>query len=217
MMTPGSDPYTPQFAPEDLAAAVDEAHALGLRVAGHVLCSAGLRDALAAGVDTIEHCWTITGAGQDYDPALPEAMARSGSFGSVTAHWALRSLLEPDDRAELRRRLEPHRQLHAAGVPLVAHSDAGTPGTRFDEFPLTVEAYLHGIDVTMSEAVRAATATAADALGLAEEIGAVAPGRRADLVAFDGDLRTDPRALRRVRRVVQEGRVVVSDTDEVRA
>ena len=215
MMTPGSDPYMPQFAARDLAEAVAEAHAFGLPVAGHVLCAEGLRDALAAGIDTIEHGCTITGARQDYDPALAAEMAAKGTFGSVTAHWALRALLEPGDHAELRRRLEPHRRMHAAGVRLVAHSDAGTPGTRFDEFPLSVEAYLHGIDVTMAEAVQAATQTAADALGLGHEIGTVAPGYRADLVAFDGDLRTDPRALRRLRRVIQDARVVIPDTDEV--
>jgi imidazolonepropionase-like amidohydrolase len=214
MMTPGNDPYASQFAPEALAAAVEEAHELALPVAGHVLCAAGVRDALNAGIDTIEHCWTITGARQDYDPALGEAMARSGTFGSVTAHSALRALLAPGDHGELRRRLEPHRRLHAAGVRLVAHSDAGTPGTRFDEFPLTIEAFMWGIEVTMSEAVRAATQTAADALGLGADVGSVAPGHRADLVAFDGDLRSDPRALRRVRSVIQDGRVVVPETSE---
>lgn len=211
MMTAGSDPYVPQYAAEELTAAVAEAHAHGRRVAGHVLCAAGLRVALAAGVDTVEHGYTITGGRQDDDPALAAAMAAAGTFGSVTAHWALRALVEAGKVDELRRRLAPHRGMYAAGVRMVAHSDAGTPRTRFDEFALSVEAFREGMDVSVSRAIQAASATAAEALGLAGEVGRVAPRLRADLLVADGDLRTDPRALRRVRRVIQGGRTTVVD------
>jgi imidazolonepropionase-like amidohydrolase len=209
MMTAGSDPYTPQYSQEELAALADEAHARGRRVAAHVLCAAGLRLALAAGIDTIEHGWTITGERQDVDDSLAAAMAASPAMGSVTAHHALRSLLREGDLAALRDRLAWHRRFRDAGVRLVVHSDAGTPGTAFGDFAESVEVYMLGLDTSVAEAVAAATSTAAAALGLERETGTVAPGLVADLLAVEGDLRADVRALRRVRRVIRDGRTVV--------
>jgi imidazolonepropionase-like amidohydrolase len=209
MMTPSSDPYAPQYAQAELDALVAEAHGHNRRVAAHVLSSTGLRRALDAGVDTIEHGWTITGKRQDIDDELALVMARAGTIGSVTAHHALRTLLREGDLDELRRRLAGHRRFRERGVRLVVHSDAGTPGTALADFAESVEVFRVGLGVTMSEAVAAATSTAAAALGIDSETGTIADGLRADLLAVDGDLRDDPRALSRVRRVIRDGRVLV--------
>jgi imidazolonepropionase-like amidohydrolase len=209
MLTPGSDPYLPQYDQRELDALVAEAHMLDRRVAAHVLCAAGLRRCLAAGVDTIEHGWTITGKRQDIDDELAVVMARSGTIGSLTAHHALRTLLREGEIDDLRNRLAGHRRFRERGVRLLVHSDAGTPGTVFGDFAESVEVYRVGLESTTSEALAAATSTAAEALGIASETGTIAPGYRADLLVVDGDLRDDPRALRRVRRVIRDGRVVI--------
>jgi imidazolonepropionase-like amidohydrolase len=209
MMTPGSDPYRPQYSQVELDALVTEAHRLSRRVAAHVLCAAGLRLALNAGVDTIEHGWTITGRRQDIDDELALRMARDGAIGSVTAHHALRTLLRDGEVGELRSRLAGHRRFRERGVRLVVHSDAGTPGTAFGAFAESVEVYRVGLETSLSEAIAAATSTAAAALGIESEIGAVKPGLRADLLAVEGDLREDPLGLRRVRRVIRDGRSLV--------
>jgi imidazolonepropionase-like amidohydrolase len=209
MMTPGSDPYRVQYSAEELRALVEAAHARERPVAAHVLCTAGLLNAIAAGVDTIEHGWTITGKRQDDSDEAVARFAESGILGSVTAHAALRGLLRAGELDELRRRLAPHRRLRAAGVELLVHSDAGTPGTSFGDFALSVEAYRSGMGVSAEESVRAATSLAARALRLEHEIGLVAPGRLADLLAVRGDLRDDATALRAVERVWQGGRSLV--------
>lgn len=210
MMTPGSDPYRPQYDWEALRAIVTEAHQTNRRVAAHVLSAQGLRLAIDAGIDTIEHGWTITPSRQDVDESLAGAMARAGIFGSVTAHTALRTLLEAGDLDGLRLRLAAHRRFRAMGVRMVVHSDAGTPGTRFSDFALSIEAFMAGLETTCTEAIEAATSLPAEALGLANDLGTIARGKRADIVAVEGDPREDPRALRRVHTVVLGGHDVVT-------
>jgi imidazolonepropionase-like amidohydrolase len=216
MVTKGSDPYTAQYTAAQLTPAVQVAHRLGLRVAAHALCTAGVRLAIAAGVDTIEHGWTITGARQDFEPAVAGEIARSGAVGSVTTHNALRDLL-PDadgaggDIAEIRRRLVPHRALAAAGVPLVVHSDAGPGPTLFDDFAASVRTFALGMGATAEEAIRAATGTAARALGIDSDVGTIEPGRLADIIIVDGDASAHLPTRERIRRVILGGRTVALD------
>ncbi len=211
MLTVESDPYSPQYSRDELGVLVAEAHGLGRRVAAHVLSAEGFRRALAAGVDTIEHGWTITGRPQDIDYDLAPEMTRTGAIGSVTAHHALRTLLTDGDITELRRRLAGHRRFRAAGVRLVVHSDAGTPGTRFGDFAESVAVFVHGLDASVTDAVAAATSAAAAALGIEHETGMVAAGLRADLLAVEGDLRDDVWVLRNVKHVIRGGRSLITN------
>jgi imidazolonepropionase-like amidohydrolase len=220
MASPRSDPYTPQWSENVLAPAVARAHARGLRVAAHALCTAGVRVAAHAGVDTIEHGWTITGRRQDFEESVVEEVRAAGAFGSVTTHDSLRELLPADgaagDRApgdveEIRRRLVPHRALAAAGVPMVVHSDAGRGSTRFDDFAASIRCYGLGMEVAAVGAVRAATGTASAALGLAGTIGTVETGAVADLVLVDADVTAVLPTRDRIRRVILGGRTVALD------
>lgn len=216
MSTPSSDPYAPQFPAEVAAAAVDEAHAHGLPVAAHALGTPGVRQAIAIGVDTLEHGWTITGREQRYEADVVPDLARTAIVASVTAHHALRELLPGDaegreDPVELRRRLVPHRAVAAAGVPVVVHSDTGPGPTRHDGFGESLAVFALGMDRSASAAVAAATSIPARALGLDAEVGWVRAGMRADLVAVAGDPTRDPTAFRRIVRVWQGGRLVAID------
>lgn len=210
MMTPGSDPYYPQYNRDTLHALVAEAHSADRRVAAHVLSAEGLRLAIDSGIDTIEHGWTITAARQDVDDALAAEMVNAGIYGSVTAHHALRTLLQNGDVDDLRRRLASHRHFRNAGVRTVVHSDAGTPGTRFSDFALSVEAFKVGLETSVTEAIEAATALPAHAIGRGDDLGTVESGKRGDLIAVEGDLRDGPHVLRRIHTVLLRGRVVVS-------
>lgn len=213
--TPGSQPLRPQFTADELRPAVEEAHRRGLRVAAHALSTAGVKIALAAAVDTLEHGWTITGGVQDFEPSIAREVADTGVFASVTAHHLLRALVgdPPDtrstDRETLRRRLIPHRALAAAGVPMVVHSDAGPGPTRYDAFADSIRAFAVGMDVAPVDAIAAATSVAARSLGLDADVGSLGVGRLADVIVVDGDPLTDLDALRHVRRVLLGGRTVV--------
>jgi imidazolonepropionase-like amidohydrolase len=206
MMTSSSDPYQPQYSAVALAGLVTAAHERGKRVAGHVLSAAGVRVALEAGLDTIEHYTTITSARQDFDPALTPALAAAGVIVGVTTHHSLREMLRTGDIGAIEARLAPQRALRDAGVRTAVHSDAGTPDTRLEDFAESVEIFMYGMGTTISQAVRAATVDAAAAIGIESEVGAVAPGQRADLVVLDGRLDEDVRALRRPVAVMKDGR-----------
>jgi imidazolonepropionase-like amidohydrolase len=212
MSTPGIDPYAPQYTVAAARAGVETAHQLGKHVAAHALGTEGVRVALAAGVDTLEHGWTITGRPQRFDPTVIPELVAAGVTSSVTAHHALRALVpwEADvgDADELRGRLAPHRAMAAAGVPVVVHSDAGPGPTRYEAFGDSVAAFLVGMLVSAAAAIHAATLAPARALGLDHTIGTVTPGRIADLVLLRGDPGRNLRALRAVQDVYQAGRLV---------
>ena len=183
------------------------------RVAAHALSADGVRAAVIAGVNTLEHCVTTTAARQDYDPTLNAAIVEAGIVVGVTAHRPLRDLLEAGDLTAIRKRLAPHRELQAAGATLTVHSDAGTPGTRFDGIARSIEIFKLGLDTSIQMAVRAATLNAAIALDIQSETGTLEVGKRADFVLLDGDLGTDDRALRRVVGVARDGRLALSARD----
>jgi len=215
MMTSTSNPYAAQYTPEQLTELVLEAKRHSKRVAAHALSAAGVRAAVAARVDTLEHCVTTTALRQDYDPTLNAAVAQAGIIVGVTAHRPLRELLRTGDTAAIRTRLAPHRDLRAAGVRLTVHSDAGTPGSYFHGLAESVEIFQIGLETTIAEALEAATSTAAAAVGLEQQTGLLAPGRSADVVVLDGDLRDDIRALRRVIGVCRSG--VFTERDRIRS
>jgi imidazolonepropionase-like amidohydrolase len=207
MMTHTSDPFSAQYTSAQLTELVSEARRRNRRVAAHALCAAGVRAALAAGVNTLEHCVSTQGAPQDHDPSLDAAIADAGIIVGLTAHGPMRELLRAGDTKTIRERLAPHRRMLEAGVELTVHSDGGTPGSHFDAFAESIEIFRLGLDTSTAEAVRAATSSAAAALGIEDQTGLLAAGMRADLAVLDGDLGTDIRALRRVVAVAQEGQM----------
>jgi imidazolonepropionase-like amidohydrolase len=213
MMTSTSNPYQAQYTDAQLSELVSEARRQSKRVAAHALSADGVRAAVIAGVHTLEHCVTTTAARQDYDPTLNAAIVEAGIVVGVTAHRPLRDLLEAGDLTAIRKRLAPHRELQAAGATLTVHSDAGTPGTRFDGIAKSIEIFKLGLDTNIHMAVRAATFNAAIALDIESETGTLEVGKRADFVLLDGDLGTDDRALRRVVGVARDGRLALSARD----
>ena len=195
---------------EELDALVDEAHVLGRNVMCHVFRGAGLRMAVEAGVDSIEH-----GSCLNRDPELLDMMARNGIYFAPTfsvfyyherrgsPHESARSLAFRDDHAEsLRLALE-------AGVQVVAGCDAGAfvHGNNAHELTCLVERGMKPMD-----AIQSATGRAAQCLGLENSIGAVKAGLKADLILVEGDPLEDVSILeygRAVRWVMKDGEVYV--------
>lgn len=203
-MTRGTNTLAAQFTVEELSALVEEARRLGKPVAAHCHGTAGIRNAVAAGVTTLEHC-SFTGRGSvDYDPAVIADAATKGIIVSPTVSIGWRRW--PDDGLR-RRRGEVLRDTLAKGAPLVMSTDCGIPGVPHEALAGGMDVLGELCELPPVETLRLATSTSARLLGLGDR-GTIEPGKRADLVVVDGDPTTDLSALTRVRLVMLGGEVV---------
>ncbi len=198
------------FSAEEMRAIVEAARALGLKVAAHAHGDDGILGAVEAGVDSIEH-------GTFLSRATMAAMRRRGTW-LVPTLMAFQGLadrvgrgiytpaVEAKARAALARWGAALAAAHAARVPVAFGTDAGVfeHGRNGEEFRLMVEKG----GMSLRAALVSATTGAAELLGLADEIGTVAPGKAADLIAVEGDPLADPGAYTRVRFVMARGRII---------
>jgi imidazolonepropionase-like amidohydrolase len=202
----GHGPRDRAFNAEEMKALVDEAHALGRRVMCHAVGGPGLRLAVEAGVDSIEH-----GCYFDEDPELLDMMAERGIFfvPTLTVYEYHRESASPHVRERARtlhaHHLESVRRAQALGVKVVAGTDAGGHGHPPNALELQ---YMVEAGLSPMQALQAATGLAAECLGLEREIGTIEKGKQADLVVVDGDPLADIRVLqdrRRIRLVMKSG------------
>ena len=216
--TPGSNPEVSQYPPSAYQTVVDDAHRMGRKVAAHVHGVEAIRMAVDAGVDTLEHCPFRARGTIVYDERVAEDIVRKGLIVSLAmpATWYR---MRAEEMQEARThpghlwegRYDTIRRLHAAGVKLVVSSDQGSTGTRIDELPLLMEFLVERLELPAGDVLRGVTGLAAEALGLEDRLGTLAPGKVADVVVVDGNPLVDIRAVRNVHLVVKEGRVVVRD------
>jgi imidazolonepropionase-like amidohydrolase len=212
--TQGTDATRPQFTVEELRVVVDEAHAAGLGVTAHAHPLTAIRDALAAGVDAIEHCTFITATGIQVPDRVVAALAESAipvcpTLGAAPGVIPSPAVLEFKRKAGLtdQARAQTVGRLHRAGVRLVSGSDGGiTPGKRHGILPEAVSVLVDG-GVSPSDALASATARAAVACGVGDRKGRVAAGFDADLLIVEGDPIADIGALRRVDAVYVGGQL----------
>lgn len=202
-------PGIQQLSLEELTAIADEAHFWGLKAAAHAHGAEGIKAAIRAGFDTIEHASFIDAEGI--------ALARErGTFLSMDifnteytlSQGAANGVLEENiakERALGQAQRDNFRKAHQGGVRMVFASDAGVmPHENVGgQFRVMVEYGMRPI-----EAIRAATLNAAEALGQAGEVGVVRPGAWADLIAVDGDPLADVGELADVDFVMKGGKVV---------
>jgi imidazolonepropionase-like amidohydrolase len=213
VLSKGDSVGAQQLTYEEMKAAVDEAHMLGLKVAAHAHGTAGINDALRAGVDTIEHA----------SLADAESMALAKAKGAVfdmdiynddfiLAEGAKMGMLPENlakERSIGRRQRETFKRAVQAGVTMTFGTDAGVypHGDNAKQFAKMVE-----WGMTPMQAIQAATTQAARALGpLGDGLGAIAPGGYADIIAVDGDPLSDIRVLEQVKFVMKAGVVYRRD------
>ena len=205
----GTQPGMQQFTPEEVAALVDEARMHGRKVAVHAHGASGVKVALRAGVDSIEHVSLIDDEGlelakkykvyfsmdiynTDYTQSeskrrgeLPEFIQKDAMIGEI-------------QRRNFERALK-------AGIRMTLGTDAGIypHGNNAKQLAVMVR-----YGMKPMQAIQAATINSADALGLAGQVGTLATGAYADLIAVDDDPLADIRALERVSVVLKGGEVI---------
>ena len=224
--TPGSDVLLSQFTTAELRLVVERAHAAGLPVTAHAHATVAVEQALAAGVDGIEHCSCTTAEGMGrVNAETVSALARSGTVVCPTlgtdphvlenpppAIAALMARLGTTPQDFVRERGEFVARLHRAGVRVISGVDSGlNPGKRHGLLGLAVgELVTAGLGT--APAVATATSGAADGIGLGGRKGRLAAGYDADLLAVDGDLAGDVTALLRPVAVLLRGEPIASVT-----
>lgn len=223
--TPGSDQLGAQFTSAELTTMVDEAHRVGLPIVAHSHSLLGMQNALAAGMDGIEHFTGLTREGPRIDDDLLDEVARRGVYVDLTmgSDRTLHALMPalPPPVAELMARLGITSfdafyaswigvltRLREHGVAVITGVDSGmTPIKRHGNAWRTVGELVEA-GYPVAEALAAATSVAAEACALAGETGRLAGGFAADVLVVDGDLVQDPSLLSAPREVLIRGTAV---------
>ncbi len=213
VMTPGVLPGSQQLTFEELRAGVEEAHKAGRTTAAHAHGAEGMKAAVLAGIDSIEH-------GSFMNDEIISLMKERGTFYSATLCSAQGFLDAPEglvaDWAQAKANQvrvaldDAFRRAYAGGVKLVLGTDAGTPfnrhGNNARELALMVK-----LGVDPLDALRAGTRNGADLLDRLDTVGSIEVGKAADVILVQGDVVADITRLcepNHIRMVVQGGRVV---------
>ncbi|PSK99100.1 imidazolonepropionase-like amidohydrolase [Haloactinopolyspora alba] len=189
VVSPRDDPRHPQFGPDELAVCTAEAAAAGIFVMAHAQGAAGIKNAVRAGVRSVEH-------GMYLDDEAIEMMLEAGTFlvpTLVAPHWvieaadagaAISEVVVAKAREVAQIHQESVSRAVAAGVPIAMGTDSGVGphGQNLRELELMRRAGMQPAAV-----LAAATSAAARLIGVADELGTVEPGNRADLVLVGGD------------------------------
>lgn len=205
VLTHGSNPKSVEFTPEELRAAVEEARAFGLKVAAHAHDPEGIKNAIRAGVASVEHATLI----DDEGIALAK---QHGTYLDMDIYdeECIRSnpetpadfLAHDEDLAEAQRR--NFTKAVKAGVKMSYGTDAGVCPHGMNGMQLT---YMVKYGMTPMQAIQSATVNAADLIGHSELFGSITAGKSADIIAVKGDPIANIHLLEHVNFVMKEGKV----------
>lgn len=213
--TDKEEPDVRNMTQEELDAIADEAHAFGKRCACHAFTPLAQKMAMRAGADTLEHCVFTDDEAIKMMLEVDKILIPTLAHRSDRAIELRRRVGTPEFVIEKMKKIQPHtretfQRLHHAGVRMAMGTDTQIDPAMGDnayELQIYVE-----YGMTPAEAIATATRNAADALGMAADIGTLTVGKYADIIAVDGDPLTDITVLQRKERlhlVMKEGRVFV--------
>jgi imidazolonepropionase-like amidohydrolase len=201
-----------QYTMEELKAIVEEAHKLGRKVAAHAHGTQSIKDAINAGIDSVEHCSLIDDEGIRLAKEHGTFLVFDIYNDTYILAEGLKNGLLPEmmEKEKLVGKLQRQnfQKAWGSGVRMAFGTDGGVypHGDNWKQFPVMVEFGMKPLD-----AIRAATTEAAELIGFQGRLGQVAPGHLADLIAVDGDPLKDTNALGRVRFVMKDGKVFRND------
>lgn len=213
-ITEGSNPTQLQFPPEAIAALALECERLGRGMVTHAHTTEAVELSAAVGARVIAHATcTLDDGTLELDGGTVKRLIDAGCFVDPTLMVARPGYGDGSDRSE--RRLEQRRkmlpllaEMYAAGVPLLAGTDAGVPGVPHGSVGGSIVALHREVGLPVGAALAAATSTPARAFGLEGQVGALSPGLVADLVLMDGLVDEEIEAVNRPLAVWKSGELV---------
>ena len=215
VLTHGSNPKSIEFTPEELRAAVEEAANFGMRVEAHAHAAEGIKNAIRAGVASIEHATLIDDEGialakqhgtyLDMDIYDEECIQSAGNTPA--------DFLQHDQELAAAQRRNFTKAVRA-GAKMTFGTDAGVcpHGINARQFAFMVK-----YGMTPMQAIQSATVNAADLIGHSELIGSISAGKSADIIAVSSDPLADIRALEHVQFVMKEGKVYKDENSPMAA
>jgi len=212
VLSKGDSPGAPQFTPEELKAAAEEAHMAGRKIAAHAHGTQGIKNAILAGIDSIEHASLIDDEGirlsKEHGVYLVMDIYNDDYILGKAIEFGLPKENVDKEKAIGRQQRENFERAVKGGAKMAFGTDAGVypHGDNAKQF-----FYMVKYGMTPAQAIRAATTNAADLIGRARDVGTVEAGKYADLIAVTSDPLQDVRALENVG-FVMKGGVVYKDT-----
>ena len=209
VLSKGDSPGAPQYTVEELKAAAEEAHMAGRKIAAHAHGAQGIKNAIIAGIDSIEHASLIDDEGirlaKEHGTYLVMDIYNDDYILGKAIEFGLPRENVDKERMVGQRQRESFERAVKAGVKMAFGTDAGVypHGDNSKQF-----FYMVKFGMTPAQAIRAATSSAADLIGRTADVGTVEPGKFADLIAVSADPLHDVRALENVGFVMKGGAVV---------
>ncbi|SFH81914.1 Imidazolonepropionase [Tindallia magadiensis] len=211
VMTAGVEPGSPQLTLEEMAVAVEEANKAGRRTATHAQGTTGIKNAILAGVNSVEH-------GIFLDDETIDLMVKKDVYLVPTLaapHCIIEAGVEkgvPLQAVEKSKRImsthfESFRKAKEAGVKIAMGTDAGTPFNLHDNTTLELKLMIDG-GMTGMEAIQSSTKTAAALLGIEENYGILEAGKVADFIILEGNPLESIETLDKIEKVYKKGKMV---------
>ncbi|MCU1220970.1 MAG: Pro-Hyp dipeptidase [Candidatus Angelobacter sp.] len=211
VLSKGDSPGAQQFTPEELKAAADEAHMAGRKIAAHAHGTQGIKNAILAGIDSIEHASLIDDEGirlaKEHGVYLVMDIYNDDYILGKAIEFGLPKENVEKEKMVGRLQRENFERAVKGGARMAFGTDAGVypHGDNAKQF-----FYMVKFGLTPAQAIRTATSNAADLIGRAKDVGTLEAGKFADVIAVTGDPLQDVRALENVG-FVMKGGVVVKD------
>jgi imidazolonepropionase-like amidohydrolase len=208
VLSKGDSPGAPQYTFEELKAAADEAHMAGRKIAAHAHGAQGIKNAILAGIDSIEHASLIDDEGlrlaKEHGTFLVMDIYNDEYLINEAPKVGLPTENLEKEKMVGRLQRENFSKAVRAGAKMAFGTDAGVypHGDNARQFY-----YMVKFGMTPAQAIHAATSNAADLLGRSKDIGTIEAGKYADIIAVDGDPLSDVRVLERVSFVMKGGTI----------
>src|SRR5215471_13957897 len=209
VLSKGDSPGAPQFTPDELKAAAEEAHMAGRKIAAHAHGTQGIKNAILAGIDSIEHASLIDDEGirlaKEHGTYLVMDIYNDDYILGKAIEFGLPQENVEKEKMVGRTQRENFEKAFKAGAKMAFGTDAAVypHGDNAKQF-----FYMVKYGMTPAQAIRSATSSAADLIGRAKDVGTIEAGKYADIIAVSADPLQDVRALENVAFVMKGGEVV---------